>query len=489
MQWVVGGQAVGGQGVLHALVHLDAPVGVVGKHVGEHRVVAVGAEGGHCAGIGLDQCLGRGLGGHEVFHGIHVVDAHLGIAVAGYRLVFPLQRVAVDRPVAVAGRAAVLAVVVGIVGVLQAAGPPPGGAYRCDVVLGDVAVRRVGSVVVVGVAAHEVHRLEVVEAGGQRGIIPAGAIGGKGAVEAELRDVKHHDDGRRLVGHQLQVLDEPAQLLVGHLVEIATAAGHASAACRARVGVENVVEHDVVHPAQVEGVVVGTHEGAPRLGGQQVGVVGERLHGAVVVVVAHDREQRYRVAVGHLVGHEVDQVVLVGIPVEVPGEVAQNGGVYLGAALLGGIFLPFQGGNPAVVVHRAVAVALGQVAVGAKYHDILVVVAAGEREVVGLGRGRVGALELLPELRVEAVGVGWLIAARHGVEHIAVFFLAREAVVAAGIGGGHDHAVAHGHARHARALAGDVAAHVESCRLKAHAGQGQHREPSVQNFICHVFSK
>ena len=86
---------------------------------------------------------------------------------------------------------------------------------------------------------------------------------------------------------QGQVLGEPVELVVGHVADVALAVP------------EHVVQHDVVHLAAVEGVVVGTEVAAERLDGPVVG------RAEVEVVVADDLEE------GH--AHPLDAPLVLGV--------------------------------------------------------------------------------------------------------------------------------------------------------------------------------
>ena len=283
----------------------------------------------------------------------------------------------------------------------------------------------------------------------------------------------HHNRGAHV--HIRQIFLQPIELILLHACRVVTRAHHSGvvAAAGVFVFVEHIVEHHIVHFAEVERIVVRADDFAPRLARLEVG--GSTLvrrgvgHGWVVVVVTDYGEKYDGIAVSLLVGNEVFQIVFFGIPVVVPSEVAKHDGIDTLSSSLSRFFLLFQRGDITFLIHGAVFVAVSQVRVGTENHQVVVVVHLVECEVVGFGGTDIGRRQLLPKFRNEIVGSGRLVSSWKRVEHISVFLLAGETVVAVGIGQRHYISIAHGHALHASTVASDTSVDVlciarRSCR-------------------------
>ena len=227
-----------------------------------------------------------------------------------------------------------------------------------------------------------------------------------------------------------EFLLEPCQLPV---VEAAVVIARTDRTLRAaRVEVLGVVEHDVVYPADVHGVVNRAHVLA-------VGAFGAEIGGyiGVVVVVAHHRPHLEIEILDGLLAF--GQRPLVVVPVAVPREVAQVEAVYLSGC--GGVVGRCQLLDEAVgelnVIFRGVAV--GQVHVRGHEHGVGVVVGPEQLEVElfdGVCVERAG----LPELGHRLDG-GDVIARRQDDEGEFVAFFGIEPIETVGVGLGDQVAV------------------------------------------------
>ena len=318
---VDGVEARGGQrGAI--LRYLKFPIVVPRKHINQHRVFLKRIVSGHLF-ESFAQRHSIGVGGEELFHCVHVQHAHLRVAVVFYRGVFPFYAVAPHCPAAVSGRRAVGT----HVGAGEFAGNPPRSANGGNVMLHDVWIFAwVGVEIHMGVTAHEMHIFKAVEATGKFLVVLERSESAEIAIDSECGDMRAHHH-RHLLVHEGEVLAEPVDLLLGDGRIVVALPPHAFARLfpgRERVVlIHDVVEHHIVHFAQVVGIVVRANHIAPQFCGKEVGVCRVR-HSGVVVVIANHREKRHRIVHLALVVHEIAQCVFVGVPKVVPSQVAQN---------------------------------------------------------------------------------------------------------------------------------------------------------------------
>ena len=118
---------------------------------------------------------------------------------------------------------------------------------------------------------------------------------------------------------------------------------------------------------------------------------------------------------------EVVEVVVAAVPVVVPCQVAQNHRINL--PLAGLLLFGFQAFDVAFLELLEVAGTVGQMGVGSENERVVVVVCLVEREIVCFIRLDVGVKQLLPELGLETVCQGRLVASRQAVEYVAVALL------------------------------------------------------------------
>ena len=407
------------------LRHGDRPARLVGPDVdvdgifAHRRIILVAVSHVVACGEGLE-C--RGVGGPVLLDLVHVVGDELLFDGKPRGFVLPFEVGSVDREDLVTrGRTVGADVVVAVL--LR---PPPGAADRGDVLLVDVGIgRRLDIAVHVRVPRDESHVAEAGEAAQDFVDVSLGleryAHAAASAVRVK-RAVASHDDRGRFVDMG-ELLLEPSQLPA---VEAAVVVARTDRTLRAaRVEVLGVVEHDVVYPADVHGVVNRAHVLA-------VGAFGAEIGGyiGVVVVVAHHRP--------HLEVEVLDALLafgqrpLVVVPVAVPREVAQVEAVYLSGC--GGVVGRCQLLDEAVgelnVIFRGVAV--GQVHVRGHEHGVGVVVGPEQLEVElfdGVCVERAG----LPELGHRLDG-GDVIARRQDDEGEFVAFFGIEPIETVGVG-------------------------------------------------------
>ena len=390
------------------------PAGGIGEDIDHDRVVSDPTVI-HPRGIVIQDAPYRGIGVVEFTHRVHVIQAHLAIALVD-GLEVPLQVVALDRPSLVAGRAAVVTDVVS----RKDGTLPQRAAGGGNVVLGHVReVGRTHSVVAVIVPAHDVGFLVLVKQRTQCVGVIQTCTDGEVVVEAPGGNVQAHHHGRVIV-HQRQVLAQPLHLLVCDIAAVVAAAGNTLAVILIVVGdiqVIDIVEHDIVYLAQVETVVVGADDVAPCRYCFLVGVLAGGYAG-IVVVVADDGPQRHGIfKVLHIL-HEVCQVVVVLGPEDIPSEVAEYDRVD-GRAVSTFNFL-VEAGDEALLEIGSVTAAACKVGVGGKDDLMLVIIYAAQREIVYFIFGDVTRVERCPELRVEAIGKHGLITAGQRVEDVTV---------------------------------------------------------------------
>ena len=159
----------------------------------------------------------------------------------------------------------------------------------------------------VGVAGHEMHVAEAVEAGYEAVSVVRGIeIAGSGV---------HSDNDAVILGYEGQVLGQPCKLLFSHeLIVFPVILAEALA------GAEYVVQHDVMHLSYIERIEIRSH-----FAGELNGIleVAGQIH--IVVVVAYGMENRQVLDLVH-VGEILLELIVVGIPVVVPGHVTEGKG-------------------------------------------------------------------------------------------------------------------------------------------------------------------
>ena len=372
----------------------------------------------------------------EFTHLVHVVGAELLVAILTDTLVVPVQLAAIGLVNGVTGRRPVLA----NPDARQFAGPPPRLADGGDIVFENRSPLHIG--IVMGMSRQKVDVRESFETIEQLLRFPRGIetlpILERRVVVVHRRTVHPHDHGLRLVAQGRQIVAQPCQLLVGHIGVVVAFAHRTFGA--ARIDVNRVVEHDVVHFAHVERVIGRTQRLAVgRFGGEITGEIG------IVVVVAHRVVDRHGIPLHR--SAVVAQAVKIGVPELVPRHVAQHHqigrhalcrseGRRLGDKPLGEL--------PEVV--RAV----GEVHV-AEHEDFVGVLAVDLFEFeIGSFDDTGAVFERAVELREHAVARNF-VAARNGDEDISPFLGRFELVDALLVRDGHFRAVGHYDVFHADA--------------------------------------
>ena len=295
---------------------------------------------------------------------------------------------------------------------------PPDSAYSAYIVVGDVCeVREGGSVVrslggpdLVGVAGNEMNLVEAAEHGREllqqflrRASVLFHTGDDRGAVHfvlvIEQGRMHQHDQRGAFVRDGLQVAAQPVHLVVAYPAVVVALSAYAFIAVYAAlvVAVNYVVQHYVVHLAQVEGVPGRAHGPAIALRCLPVHV-SLALHSSVVVVVAHCGEHRHREVHGGEGLREVLDGIKILVPVAVVAAVSPVQAIDRQA--LGDVFVPFfiDPGHERTAELRRIVVEIGQVYVTHRQEGVVVVGDRFQSEVVAFHFSIV-RIERLPELR------------------------------------------------------------------------------------------
>lgn len=460
------------------------PLTVVVEHIHQDGVVGQAGEVLPVGG-GFHDAFPGGVREEEVLQGVAVYDAELLVAAPLQRAQLPGDVVAIDGEHLVASGGAVHAH--GVSGVAPCS--PEVAAHCTHGVLHDGGeALRLHVVGLVPVPGEDVHGVESLQ-------YPAQALGGLVVRQAfchlevprlgPRRRVHAHHHGCACA-HIREVLLQPCQLFVGEPCLIVPGSHNALPVFPALAGavlIDDVVQDHIVNLPDVVGIIVGAHglpEGRRR---PEVGLPGVGRRGVVVVVPCHaEVPHAVRLVVLGDEGLVVGDGEAVRIPVVVPGEVSQHGGV---DGRLAGLpaFLLYPGQEePLVELHVLGILAPGQLRVGLEHHDVPVVLLPSQLKVVPfVGLPVLGGGEGLPEASEEPLLPAapcrpGHVAGGDDIEHVAVPLVGLQGVVPPAVGGGKGESVRHHHPGNALPPAGDAAGDV--C---GRAAEGRREECQAQD--------
>ncbi len=232
-----------------------------------------------------------------------------------------------------------------------------------------------------------------------------------------------NDKRATLVGNQRQVLFKPAQLLVCDKTVVVAAAGNTCLVFRAfftLILIIDVIENHIMHFAEVERIVIGSHQASPRSGTQEIRGLTVR-HRRVVVVIAHDGPHGHAVTLLAASIQKVWKCISVGKPIIVPRQVSQQQG--MDHTFAGILTLTVKSRRETAELFH-ITRPVGQMRVGTDNHHIVVApLATHQPEIADLCHRLVGTSERCPKTRTEAIGHFGFIAPRQCIENVSVAFV------------------------------------------------------------------